>query len=111
MNPETLDYLRIAVNIFAIIVFTVGIIFPIKNTIIPYWKQFGKPSAAIFSRLFIRIALLALVIYNITFPILRAAGHADDTLWFRSLALPIYFVLAILYLHMWWMHPDKLNGL
>ena len=111
MEPETLDYVRIVVNIFAIVVFSVGIIFPVKNTIIPYWRQFGRPSAAIFSRLLIRIFLLVLAVYNLAFPLLRTIGHADDTLWVRSLAIPIYLALTLLYLHAWLMHPDKLNVL
>ena len=109
MTFESPEYARIIIDVFAIIIFAIGIIFPIKNTIIPYWKKFGRPSTALFSRLLIRIFLLILVIFNLLFPLFRLAGSDHTVL--RSASAPIYLIISLLYLHTYFNHPDKLNGL
>ena len=104
-----LDYVRIVIDLIAIVIFSIGVYFPVKNTIIPYWKKFGPPSTALFSRLAIRISLLVLVIYNLFFPVLRLFDY--QTRWLGRLSVPIFGILALMYLYSWWKHPNKLDGL
>ena len=110
----SLGHTRIAVNFIVAIIFLAGIIFPIKNTVIPYWKKFGRPSNALLSRLGIRIFLLILVLYNMAFPLWRHVAGAHDSFSpapLQVLAIPIYLGLGLLYLHSWFNHPDGLSGL
>jgi len=107
--PPSDEYVRIVVDLVAIVIFSAGIIFPVKNTVIPYWKHYGRPSGAIFSRLFIRIFLLLLIIYNLTFPVARLMGIDHTPL--RDVAAILYLILSLVFLHSWFQHPDGISGL
>ena len=107
--PVSDEYFRIVVDLIAIVIFSIGVICPVKNTIIPYWKKFGRPSWAIFSRLFIRVFLVILIIYNLTFPVARLIGVDHTPL--RDVSVVLYLVLSLLFLHSWFQHPDGISGL
>jgi hypothetical protein len=107
----SIDVLRIIVDVFAIIVFTLGFGCPLIYTFIPYWKQNGIPSWVMISRLLVRFFLILLAVYNLLFPVIRLISPDWDRDPLRSLSIPLYIILTLLFLHMWWRHPDGIKGL
>ena len=109
------DGIRIAILLFAVVVFSIGLVVPIFGTARPYRKKFGRVSWMMRSRLILRCSILLLAIHNIIPPLLREffPGRLTHEL-LASMAqwgMFLYLFISLAMIHMWWRHPDGVKGL
>ena len=112
-----IEYLRTIIIGIVTLVLLVSVVVPIIYTIIPYRREFGKPSWALKSRLYVRILFFLLAFYNLMllalklFGIMDLTGPSAEAVTARNLSLPVYLAILTLLIYTWHKHPDGIKGL
>ena len=108
---EFVDYVKLFVSLLAALVFLVAFVAPIHGTLIPYWKDNGKPSSIMLGRIGTRFFLLLLALHEAAFPLNRILGMPLPEIVIVGSIVPIFMVLSTLFMYSWIKHPQGISGL
>ena len=110
-TAEFADYAKLFVALIAAFIFLVGFIAPIRGTLVPYWREHGKPSSIMLGRVGTRFFLFLLAFHEAVFPLNRVLGMPVSSTVLVIIVIPILMVLSTLFLYSCIKHPQGISGL
>ena len=108
---EFADYAKLSVALLAALVFLAAFIAPIHGTVIPYWKENGKPSSIMLGRVGTRLFLFLLALHEGACPLTRILGTPIPRIALVIIIIPILMLLSTLFMYSWIKHPQGISGL
>ncbi len=108
---EFVNYVKLSVALLAALVFLAAFIAPIHGTVIPYWKENGRPSSIMLGRVGTRFFLFLLALHEAAFPLNRTLGMPVSPTVLMIVIIPILMTLSILFMYSWIKHPQGISGL
>ncbi len=107
---EVLDPLRLTVSIFAAVVFLIGVLIPLRYTLISYKRKGISLGKYVPIRILFKLGLFFLTVHDMSFSLTRIFFPAFDRRWLVISAMVIYGSLAVLQVITWLVHPDGIKG-
>lgn len=105
------DYVKFFVAFGAAIIFLVAFAAPLFGTIIPYWKEHGRPSGIMFGRVGTRFFLFILALHEAVFPLNSLLGEPVSPTPLVVVVIPVLIILSASFMYSWCNHPDGIRGL
>ena len=111
MTIESIDFIKFVTALAAALVFLVAFLAPVRWTIYPYWKEYGRPSGIMLGRVGIRLLLFLLAVNEAIFPLNRLLGLSLSPALIVADIVPLLAILSILFIYSWIKHPQGISGL